>query len=251
MTETVLITGGTGVFGSQMVADFCEMGYQVIFTTTSPSRGEALLDKIRGTPKVDFIVVDLLGKRAAEEICSEITKRGLKVNHLINNARSLKSLSVSLNGLTERETFQAEFTMNVIAPYELTMELASLTDRSLQTVTNVGSQYGVVAANRGLYSDYPNDVPIQYGVSKAALMHLTKELAVRLADRGIRVNCVAYGGVEGRADDEFVARYKTLSPSRRMLKVEEVTGPVLSLISAKNSAVTGQTLVADAGWTLW
>ena len=64
---------------------------------------------------------------------------------------------------------------------------------------NISSIYGLVVPNLTIYESKNASVPVHYGVAKAALDHLTKELAVRLADHGIRVNAVAFGGVEGRA----------------------------------------------------
>src|SRR5690606_31612798 len=151
----------------------------------------------------------------------------------------------------DRREFQAEYLMDVVVPYELSMALFNSQPENLKTITNIGSQYGVVAANPHLYEDFLRQSPIQYGVAKAALAHLTKELAVRLADKDIRVNCIAYGGVEGRVDAEFRKRYANLTPSRRMLSESELVGPLEALIQNGSSAITGQTLIADGGWSLW
>jgi NAD(P)-dependent dehydrogenase (short-subunit alcohol dehydrogenase family) len=176
---------------------------------------------------------------------------GYHVNHLVNNARSLDSLKTDSLGQTSREDFLAEYLMDVVVPYELSMGLFNAQPDQLCTITNIGSQYGVVAANPHLYDDYPKQSPIQYGVAKAALGHLTKELAVRMASKGVRVNCIAYGGVEGRVDEAFKARYAELTPSGRMLSESEILGPLDFLVQESSSSVTGQTLVADGGWSVW
>ena len=62
---------------------------------------------------------------------------------------------------------------------------------------------------------------------------------------------MAYGGVEGRVDKEFVKRYSLLAPMGRMLKEEEVLGPLEFLLSNTSSSVTGHTIAADGGWTIW
>ena len=141
--------------------------------------------------------------------------------------------------------------MDVIVPYELATGLYLRQKDILKTVTNIGSQYGSVAANPALYNSDSTQSPIQYGLAKAALHHLTKELAVRFSSDNIRVNCVAYGGVEGRVDSEFNARYSKLAPMGRMLNETEIVGPLLFLVSNSSSSVTGHTLAADGGWTIW
>jgi NAD(P)-dependent dehydrogenase (short-subunit alcohol dehydrogenase family) len=251
MTESILITGGTGKFGKQFVSYFVQKGWQVIFTSTSQSRAEEFIAQQKFPANVMAIEVDLMQESAAQALVEKVKALGVRVNHLVNNARSLSFLKTNENGQTERREFQAEYLMDVVVPYELSMALCNEQPDELKTITNIGSQYGVVAANPHLYDDYPRQSPIQYGVAKAALMHLTKELAVRLADNKVRVNCIAYGGVEGRVDSAFKDRYANLTPSRRMLSEPELSGPLDALIQDGSSAVTGQTLVADGGWSLW
>lgn len=251
MTQTILITGGTGKFGRKFVEHFLAKEWRVIFTTTTKARGEAFIKELGGPDYLEGITSDLTSPSAARELMEELQRREHCINHLVNNARRLDSLKTDALGQTSRVDFMAEYLMDVVVPYELSMGLFNAQPDELKTITNIGSQYGVVAANPHLYEDYTKQSPIQYGVAKAALGHLTKELAVRMAREGVRVNCIAYGGVEGRVDDAFKARYAALTPSARMLTEEEVVGPLDLLVAQASSAVTGQTLVADGGWSIW
>ena len=143
------------------------------------------------------------------------------------------------------------FLLDVIVPYELTMALAMQKNSRLSRVINIGSQYGSVVANPNLYDDPVAQSPLHYSVCKAALAHLTKELAVRLASKNIQVNCIAFGGVEGRVDEQFKARYAKLCPMGRMLQDKEVCGPVDMLLSDHFSGMTGHVLNVDGGWGIW
>ena len=251
MRQTILITGGTGKFGRKFVEHFLTKQWHVFFTSTSKSRAQEFIEQLGRPDGAQAIISDLTCPSAAMEIVDFIQASGCEVNHLVNNARSLDSLGTNVLGQTSREDFLAEYLMDVVVPYELSMGLFTAQPESLCTITNIGSQYGVVAANPHLYEDYPKQSPIQYGVAKAALGHLTKELAVRMAGRNVRVNCIAYGGVEGRVDDSFKCRYAELTPSRRMLTESEIVGPLDFLVQKGSSSVTGQTLIADGGWTVW
>jgi NAD(P)-dependent dehydrogenase (short-subunit alcohol dehydrogenase family) len=170
---------------------------------------------------------------------------------LINNARNLAYLQIGEDGVVARQDFINEFTLDVVIPYELVMALSQAQESRLRAVINIGSQYGTVAPNLNLYTNPLRESPLQYGVSKAALTQLTKELAVRLAKRGVRVNCVAFGGVEGRVDEEFKKRYAALCPIGRMLGEHELAGPVDLLLSDSASGVTGHVLMVDGGWSIW
>ena len=249
MTGSILITGGSGKIGKCLVKHFLEQGWDVLFTSTSEAGIATVKNQFESTRLYGF-VADLLVQDMPVKLVGAIHDSFGPVQHLVNNARSLKSLAVGDDGVTARHHFQTEFLMDVIVPYELSMALFNKQGNELQSIVNIGSQYGVVAPNLGLY-ERPQDSVVQYGVAKAALGHLTKELAVRMASRQVRVNCVAYGGVAGRVDESFKARYAALCPAGRMLDESEIAGPVDFLVRAGSSGVTGHTLVVDGGWSIW
>ena len=231
---------------------FANKGWVVLFTSTSRLRSQDLLDELGQPDRVIGFIYDLNESGAPEKLIEEVNGGGHTVNHLVNNARSQESLQQNLLGQTDRRHFMDEYLLDVVVPYELSILLFNLQPEQLRTITNIGSQYGVVASNPYLNgSDPSKQSAIQYGVAKAALHHLTKELAVRMAGRNVRVNCVAFGGVDGRVDRAFKERYADLTPSRRMLSEEEVEGPVAFLTSEASSSITGQTILADGGWTIW
>jgi NAD(P)-dependent dehydrogenase (short-subunit alcohol dehydrogenase family) len=252
MNRTLLLTGGTGKFGQVLVRHFAEKGWNVLTNSREQLRVDKLVLGIGPTKgQVTGIAADLQQPGAALLLVNELSSRGIVITHLVNNARSISTLTVQPDGTTLRDAFAGEFEMDVVVPYELTMCLSQSDRHDLKAVVNIGSMYGEVAPNPALYEGTLERSPVQYGVSKAALHHLTRELAVRLAPQNIRVNCVAFGGVEGRVDEAFKSRYAQLVPSRRMLKEPELIGPVEFLLDDASSAVNGHVLIADGGWSVW
>lgn len=251
MPQTILITGGTGKFGRKFVEHFLKKKWRVIFTTTSELRGKTLVKDLGSPDNLLSLVFDFTESEAIEKLLIKLKNKGYLVNHLVNNARSLDSLKTDSKGQASRTNLMSEYLLDVVVPYELSMSLFNTQSEELKTITNIGSQYGLVAANPYLYDDYPKQSPIQYGIAKAALIHLTKELAIRMASDKVRVNCIAYGGVDGRVNSEFKKRYSRLTPMGRMLNDEEIVGSLDFLVSEESLAITGHTLPVDGGWTLW
>lgn len=250
--RTILVTGGSGKFGRLLVRHFLAQGDTVIATARSTSSlSEMRLAHDGHGERFVGVGCDLSEERAAEVLADALAKDGVRPDCLVNNARDLGYLKMQDDGRVSRANFAGELLLDVIVPYELTMALAGQNGGRLRRVVNIGSQYGAVAANPGLYENPATQSPLHYGVAKAALAHLTKELAVRLAPAGIQVNCVAFGGVEGRVDAEFRQRYAKLCPLGRMLNESEVTGPVDMLLSDHFTAMTGHVLAVDGGWTIW
>ncbi len=250
--RTILITGGGGKVGRSLVSHFLVTGDRVITTCrTHESLEKLAAEHAHHGERFVGIKVDLTETDAIKTLREQLDRQDIQPDCLVNNARSIGFLKIGEEGLVSRENFANEYLLDVIVPYELTMALTTQKDSQIRRVVNIGSQYGTVAANPHLYTDPIKQSPVHYGVAKAALAHLTKELAVRLAEKGIQVNCVAFGGVEGRVDEAFKQRYAQLCPMGRMLRDNEVVDPVDMMLSDKCSGVTGHIFAVDGGWGIW
>ena len=114
-------------------------------------------------------------------------------------------------------------------------------------IVNTASISGLVAG------DGP-DTP-SYTATKGAIVNLTRELAVRWAERGIRVNAIAPGYFPSEmttaelGSEEGLRFIAERTPLGRPGRTDELDGAMLFLASSASSYVTGHTLVVDGGWT--
>ncbi|MCB9231350.1 MAG: SDR family oxidoreductase [Bacteroidia bacterium] len=249
-SQTIFITGGTGKIGSRLVRHFLGQGDTVVISSRGIESARALSPELFGK-SLFAVEVDLEADGAEKVISAQLQSQGLYPDVLIHNARNVANLAVGEDGISRKSAFAAEYMMAVAIPYLITMELVNANGSKLNNVIHIASMYGVVPPNPGLYDDPARQAPIQYGTAKAGMIHLTKELAVRLAPQGIRVNAISYGGVEGRVSADFLARYSSLLPMGRMLREDEVAGPAGFLASDASSGMTGHNLIFDGGWSVW
>lgn len=242
-----LVTGASGKLGKRLTEALLASGHRVVATSRSSSafEGHPGLE----TGRLVVLRADIVEDQGAS-IVKDLADRGLRPTGLVNNAVDLSNQVLPESGWPTRAQWRLEFDLAVAVPCELVTALADQPGSRLDAVVNIASMYAIAARNPSLYDDPVRQSPIHYGVAKAAMLHLTRELAVRLAPR-IRVNAVSFGGVEGRVDDAFKARYARLAPMGRMLAEEETTGPVLFLLSSAAEGMTGHNLVVDGGWTAW
>lgn len=135
--------------------------------------------------------------------------------------------------------------VNVIALHTVCHEY--IVNNKKGSIVNFTSIYGLRSPRPGLYD---TEKDIGYGVSKAAVIQLSRHLAVHYAP-DIRVNCIAPGGVEHLQDERFKSAYTANTPMGRMMRVDELNGMVDYLCSDASSYVTGTVLRVDGGWTAW
>lgn len=246
----ILITGGNGVVGHQLVTHFLKQGNKVFTTTRSKNRFLSTCDPyLKDHKNLYLIETDFMNSDSVNHILTTLDQVNAEIDTVIHNARDIDNLQIEKDGNISDRNFANELYLALIFPYKLTMELYSK-GASLTNVIFISSMYGVVAPQPKLYDDFIHQSPIHYGTAKAGQIHLSKELAVRLAPR-VRVNCISFGGIKGRTSEEFYARYKAFNPQSKMLTKTDLAEPVDFLVSNASENITGHNLVVDNGWTIW
>ena len=247
----VLITGATGLIGKMFVRAFLSRGDMVVYTTSSEQK---IADMEKAFPeavsRLKGCIVDLLADNAMTVLADFFKEQRVYPDYVINNARSLENVRITDYHDIAMEKWLGEYQLDVVVPYQLSMMLLKNGKGQLKGIINISSMYGMLAYNDYLCDGSPA-IAINYGVAKAALVQLTKELAVRLAAVGVRVNAISYGGVSGRTDADFQQRYARLCPMQKMLTEEEVAGHALYLCSEASAGMTGQNIVVDGGFSAW
>lgn len=246
--KTLLLTGGTGLIGSVQVRYFLDRGYTVA-TTYRDDAKFASLGRHRNL--VGIKVPDMLAPNAVRQIIDGLGNAGVFPDCLVNNACDTRWHKIEPDGHVSEECFINQYRINVILPYELSWQLVHAPGSRLKKIINVSSMYGIVPHNPQLYAHPETETPLQYGLAKAAVIQLTKDLSIRFRDLGVVVNTVSYGGVEGRVDEDFKRRFEVLTPLRRMMKPEETIPAVEFLINEESHYMTGQNVVVDGGRTVW
>jgi NAD(P)-dependent dehydrogenase (short-subunit alcohol dehydrogenase family) len=115
-------------------------------------------------------------------------------------------------------------------------------------IVNIASMSGSIV-NRDL-------LQVHYNASKAAVIHLSKSLAMEWAPRGIRVNCISPGYTATPMNTrpevaEQVKRFEADTPLGRMAAPSELVGPAVFLLSEAASFCTGVDLIVDGGFVCW
>ena len=161
-------------------------------------------------------------------------------DHVNNNRKKNNLFNFPL------KSFHEYLNINVISLFSVCREFAK--NNKFGSITNFSSTYGIVSPRPDLYKGSHKDVA--YGVSKAAVINLTKYLAIHLAPH-MRVNCIVPGGILFKQNKNFIKNYSKLTPMKRMMKKNEINGILDYVCSDSSSYVTGAIIVLDGGYTIW
>jgi NAD(P)-dependent dehydrogenase (short-subunit alcohol dehydrogenase family) len=120
--------------------------------------------------------------------------------------------------------------------------------RGRGAIVNIASMSGSIV-NRGLLQAH-------YNSAKAAVVHLSRSLAMEWADRGVRVNAISPGYTATPMNSrpevaDSVRQFEADTPLGRMAQVDELVGPAVFLLSDAASFCTGVDLLVDGGFTCW
>ena len=116
------------------------------------------------------------------------------------------------------------------------------------SIVNIASMSGTIV-NRGLMQAH-------YNAAKAAVIHLSRSLAMEWCTRGVRVNAISPGytatpmNLRPEVADQ-VRQFESDTPMGRMASVDELVGPAVFLLSDAASFCTGVDLLVDGGFTCW
>lgn len=261
--KVVVITGGAGFLAKTYAETLFDADATVILADINGEEARKVAAELSNEEKkIEGLQVDVTKKTSVEKLVEQVVSKHNQIDILINNAAI--NPKVEKTGLSDSPPFE-DFPVEVWQK-DLNVDLTGmfLTSQAVVrqmikqkhgVIINISSMYGLVSPNQNLYK--PDDEkqtqfkPASYAASKAAVINLTRYLATYLAKYGIRVNCLAPGGIFQDQPEEFLKKYAKYVPMGRMGKAEELAGPVLFLASNASSYMTGTTLVIDGGWTAW
>ncbi len=237
-----VITGGDSGIGRAVAIAFAREGADVLISHLDVESADAAatLELVRAEGRK---AISVAGDIREEPHCEEIIRRAVSelggVDILVNNA-AYQMAHDSLEDITAQE-FDRTFRTNVYATFYLSKAAA-------RTMPPGSAIINTVSIN----SDKPNKTLVAYAATKGALHNLTGGLAQLLADKGIRVNCVAPGPIwtpliPSTLDLERARNFGEQVPFQRPGQPAEVAPAFVLLASDQASFMSGATLAVTGG----
>jgi Tropinone reductase 1 len=240
--KKALVTGGSKGIGEAIVEELLSLGAEVVFAARNAAGVEATAERIRALyPRVHGIAADVSNARHRESLLQWVESNWGTIDVLVNNAGI--NIRKASNAYTTEELIQV-MDVNLLSPFELCrLFFPLLAKNGGASIINVASVAGTFDVQTGA----------PYGMSKAGLIQLSRNLAGEWAAAGIRVNTVSPWFTETPLTRGLLSIPEKLqaiaakTPLSRIAQAKEISAAVAFLAMDKASYITGHNLTVDGG----
>ena len=241
------MTGASQGIGAAVALALARDGFDVAISSTRPAKLAEVVSEIEAAGvRAVQVALDVRSPESMDEAMTRVVSACGHLDVLVNNAGiPLKKPALDVTPADWQEVIDVNLKGTFFMSQRMGRHLVKYGKPGC--IVSIASTHGLVAlAQRSAY-----------GIAKAAVMQMTRMLAIEWAEHGIRVNAVAPGAVDtptrAWALGEPGYRESALAriPLRRFATVDEVAAAVSYLVSPAAEYITGQTLVLDGGLTSW
>lgn len=244
--KVAVVTGGNRGIGRGIVDGFAEAGAQVVIAARDSAKSEAAVAEIKARGgRAVAVTADVSERDSLQALHDEVVDRFGTVDVLVNNAGiGFHADALELDDSEWRRLFDT----NLDAVWKASQIFGrTMVKNERGSIVNIGSMSGLIVNRPQWHSPY--------GISKAAVHHLTRSLAAEWATKGVRVNAIAPGYVQTEIAsteyEDYRHYWRDEVPMQRYGSVEEIAPTALYLATEASSFMTGSIIVIDGGYTLW
>lgn len=244
--KVAVVTGGNRGIGRAIAGGFAEAGATVVIAARNEKKSAEAATEIEASGgRAIAVTSDVSDRAQIERMIDTVTSDVGPIDVLVNNA----GIGFHADALTlEDSEWNRLFGINLEGVW-MTSQIVGrgMTQRRSGSIINIGSISGLIINRPQWHSPY--------GISKAAVHHLTRSLAAEWSQYGVRVNAIAPGYVKTEIASteyqEYRRYWKDEVPMQRYGSPDEIAPAALYLASDASSFMTGEVMVIDGGYTLY
>jgi NAD(P)-dependent dehydrogenase (short-subunit alcohol dehydrogenase family) len=238
--KVILITGGSGLLGSEMIRYINSKGAITLNLDIN-----CIDNWEKGT-----LYCDVTSDKSIIEVVAKIINKYKHIHGLVNNAYPrTKDWGASFEEI-EPQSWRTNLDWQLNSYFLISQQvIKQMRVQGFGSIVNIASIYGVVGNDFAIYEGTSIKPAAAYTAIKGGLINLTRFLASQYGKYNVRINCVSPGGIFDNQPELFVKAYEKKTPMKRMGQPDDIAPAVSFLLSEEAKYITGQNLIVDGGWT--
>lgn len=243
--KVALVTGGSSGLGEHFAEVLAKAGAYVFISARRKAKLNSVVERLSAKGlSIESVEMDVTDSISVREGFKQISFHGKSLDILINNAGMASRPSRFID--QDEQDWDMVLETNLKGAWRVAQTAAkSFVEKGSGIIVNTSSIYGLVTGIK----------KTDYNVSKVAILQLTRNMALELGRKGIRVNalCPGYFKTELNAavfDSDSGKKYLQNLVPQRLGNFDELTGPLLLLCSNAGTYINGSSLVVDGGSVL-
>ena len=254
--RTIILTGGAGLLGSQYAEGLSQAGANLVLADINYAGCKNIAKRLEKKNKNSILPIklDLTDQKSIKNMVKKTINKFSKIDVLINNAAYQGNPKIRTAGFEKLslDIWQQAIDVNLTGVFLCCQNIGKqMLKQKSGNIINIASTYGLVGPDQRIYGKSGQNSAAFYAATKSAILNLTRYLSAYWQRTGIRVNTFSPGGVENKQDTDFIKKYSSRTPLKRMARKDEYVGSLIFLASDASSYMTGSNLVVDGGWTAW
>lgn len=242
--KTVVVTGGSGGIGKEIVTRFFQQGARVVVADIRQDSDAIIQSFQQRDVEIAYIQMDVTDPDSVQVGAQKVLTLYGGADVLVNVA-GVGAVYPAVD--YPDEAWNRVMGINLNGTFFCSREFAK------QMISKKKGSIVCISSIAGVKTLTP-ETHVAYGVSKAAVTHLCKLLSTEWAKDGVRINAVAPGYTGTDAINQlmdFLPIWKEKTPMGRMMEPLEIANAVLFMASDAASGVTGTQLLVDGGYSAW
>jgi glucose 1-dehydrogenase len=272
--RVVVVTGSSRGIGKAIAKEFAKNNYSILLNARDEKElietVEEIRNEISDPNKVSYLTGDISEEKTCISLIEEAIKRFGRINVLVNNA-GISGPSQRTNNITSRD-WDYVIGVNLRGTFLCTREAlkymttsssnnSSISNNNINDVNRNNKSYDYdsnfsIINISSVHESIPMPYSAPYAASKGGMEMLTKNIALEVAEKGIRINGIAPGAINTSMNKDIMEdpqkkkQEEEKIPMRRIGEPEEIAKVAFFLASTDASYITGTTVYVDGGLTL-
>jgi NAD(P)-dependent dehydrogenase (short-subunit alcohol dehydrogenase family) len=251
MAKVVIITGAAGRIGAELTASLAKQGYSLLLTDINEKKLIKLKLTYSHLAHIEIFATNINILSNIKKLLGFAIKKFKTIDAAVYCAypksKNFGNKFEDLRELDLKQDLNNQIGSLIFFCQKLIAFFIKFKKGNLILISSI---QGVSLPKFEHYNSTKMTSPIEYTVSKSAVISITGYLSKYFRNKNLRINCISPGGILDKQSKTFQKKYRSACNNIGLLNPKDIIPTILFLLSEESKAINGKNIIIDDGWTL-